>query len=175
MRTQVPSLASLSGLRIRHCGAGCRCGLDPELLWLQCRSAVVALSRPLAWEAVDTALKRQKKKKKKKIEVCSSVNALLIKSTWEFIRKGKCWFLTQTYQIRNSGDGAQKSYSNKIFKWCPWTGSLGTALRLTGSHYFILWRNPGGSEPIQGHSSFLSKPLILWLSYFGQDGGSEAI
>ena len=46
------------------CGVGLRCGLDPELLWLWHRPALI---RPLAWElpyAVDEALKRQKKKKK---------------------------------------------------------------------------------------------------------------
>ena len=54
-----------------RCGVGCRCGLDPELLGLWCRSAATALIRPLAWEppyAISMALKRQKdtttKKKK---------------------------------------------------------------------------------------------------------------
>ena len=28
------------------CGVGCRCGSDPELLWLWCRPAAVALIRP---------------------------------------------------------------------------------------------------------------------------------
>ena len=47
------------------CGAGCRCGLDPELLWLWCRLAATALIQPLAWEppyASGSALKRQKKR-----------------------------------------------------------------------------------------------------------------
>ena len=51
------------------CGAGCRCGLDPALLWLWCRPAATAPIRPLAWElpyAEGVALKRQKKKKKRK-------------------------------------------------------------------------------------------------------------
>ena len=49
------------------CGVGCRHGLDPALLGLWCRPAVVALIRPLAWEPPDApsvALKRQKEKKK---------------------------------------------------------------------------------------------------------------
>ena len=55
MRTQVRSLASLSGLRIRcrhelSCGVGCRHGSDPELLWLYRRLAALALIQPLAWE-----------------------------------------------------------------------------------------------------------------------------
>ena len=44
------------------CGAGCRCGLDPVLLWH--RLAAVAPIQPLAWEppcAMGAALKRQKK------------------------------------------------------------------------------------------------------------------
>jgi len=32
------------------CGVGCRRGLDPALLWLQCRLADAALILPLAWE-----------------------------------------------------------------------------------------------------------------------------
>ena len=64
---QVRSLASLSGLKIRHCcGVGHRCGWDPELLWLWCRLAATALMRSLAWEppyAKSVALKGQKTKK----------------------------------------------------------------------------------------------------------------
>ena len=33
-----------------RCGVGHRYGLDPALLWLWCRLAVVAPIRPLAWE-----------------------------------------------------------------------------------------------------------------------------
>ena len=43
--------------------AGCRCGLEPVLLWLWCRPAAAALIRPLAWEAqyaTDVALKSKK-------------------------------------------------------------------------------------------------------------------
>ena len=32
------------------CGAGCRLGLDPALLWLWHRLEAAALIRPLAWE-----------------------------------------------------------------------------------------------------------------------------
>ena len=51
------------------CGVGCRCGLDPKLLWLWCRLAATVLIRPLAWEppyAADEALKDNKTKKKKR-------------------------------------------------------------------------------------------------------------
>ena len=47
------------------CGVGCRCGLDPALLWLWRRLAAVALTRPLAWEppqAEGMALKKKKRK-----------------------------------------------------------------------------------------------------------------
>ena len=51
------------------CGIGCRCGLDPTLLWLWCRpvAAAAALIRPLAWElpyAMGVALKRRKEGRK---------------------------------------------------------------------------------------------------------------
>ena len=48
------------------CGVGHRHSLHPALLWLWCRPAAVALTRPLAWEppyAWGVALKRQKTKK----------------------------------------------------------------------------------------------------------------
>ena len=48
------------------CGVGCRCGLDPELLWLWCRPAATALiQQPLAWAppyAASAALGKKKKK-----------------------------------------------------------------------------------------------------------------
>ena len=47
MRWRVPPLASLSGLRIGiavSCGVGCRCNLDPVLLWLWYRLAATALT-----------------------------------------------------------------------------------------------------------------------------------
>ena len=73
MRLRVQSLALLSGLRIRCCrDVGCRCGSDPELLWLWHRLAATAPIQPLAWEppyaagAAREMAKRQKKKKKKK-------------------------------------------------------------------------------------------------------------
>ena len=52
------------------CGVGHRRGSDSVLLWLCCRSAAVALIRPLAWEPshiAGAALKSGKKKKKQKI------------------------------------------------------------------------------------------------------------
>jgi len=53
------------------CGVGCRCGSDPELLWLWCRPAATAPIRPLAWElpyAVGAAQEMAKRQKKKKRE-----------------------------------------------------------------------------------------------------------
>ena len=55
------------------CGVGCRCGSDPELLWLWVRPAAVALILPLAGEPqydAGVALKRQKTKTKKKSTHC---------------------------------------------------------------------------------------------------------
>ena len=49
------------------CGVGCRCGLDPALLWLWCRPAATVLIGPLAWElpyAMGVAQKKAKKYKK---------------------------------------------------------------------------------------------------------------
>ena len=54
------------------CGVGCRCGLDPELLWLWRRPAATAPIRRLAWEcphAIGVALEKAKRRKNKKIGV----------------------------------------------------------------------------------------------------------
>ena len=51
------------------CGVGHSRGSDLALLWLWCRPAATALTRPLAWKppyAVGVALKKDKKTKKKK-------------------------------------------------------------------------------------------------------------
>ena len=48
------------------CGVGCRCGLDPALLWLWCRLVATASTRPLAWEpphAMGAALEKAKRQK----------------------------------------------------------------------------------------------------------------
>ena len=59
------------------CDVGCKRGLDLALLWLCCRPAAIAPTRPLAWEppcAMDVAL--EKEKKKKKIEKGKKENAI---------------------------------------------------------------------------------------------------
>ena len=73
MRLQVPSLALLTGLKIRRCpvscGVGSTHGLDLVLLWLWCRPAAVAPIGPLAWELsypVGAALTSKTKTKQNK-------------------------------------------------------------------------------------------------------------
>ena len=54
------------------CCVGCRHSSDPELLWLWCRPAAVALIWPLAWElpyAASAALKSKKKKRGKMLSI----------------------------------------------------------------------------------------------------------
>ena len=74
MRTQVRSLALLSGLRIRPCHElwyRSQMKLGPALLWLWRRLAATAPIGPLAWEppyVVGVALKRQKETRKKERE-----------------------------------------------------------------------------------------------------------
>ena len=62
MRTQLQSLASLSGLRIHvavSSGVGHRCGSDLALQWLWYRPVAIAPIQPLAWEPMGVALKRK--------------------------------------------------------------------------------------------------------------------
>ena len=68
MRFQVPSLASLRELEIRHChGVGRRHSSDLTLLWLWCRLAAVTPIRPLAWEppCAESGLKSKTNKQTK--------------------------------------------------------------------------------------------------------------
>ena len=96
MRSQVQSPASLSGLRIGiavSCGVGCRRSSEPELLWLWCKLAAVALIRPLAWEspyAAGAALKSNKKKKSTIIKN-TYTSFLLLPSFIEKIQKSFCF------------------------------------------------------------------------------------
>ena len=83
-------MGSGSGVAV-SCGVGCRCGLDPPLLWLWCRLAAAALIRPLAWEppyAVGAALERQKdKKKEREKELRVTARAMLrLKLIWAEMR-----------------------------------------------------------------------------------------
>ena len=72
MRTWVPSLALLSGLRIwvaLSYGVGHRCGSNPALPWLCRKLAVAAPIWRLAWKlscVTDAVLKKKKKEKKRK-------------------------------------------------------------------------------------------------------------
>ena len=72
MKTQVPSLASLSGLRIRRCRE-VWCRSQTQLRFGIAMAVMQANStapiQPLAWEFPHAALKRQKKQKKKNQEL----------------------------------------------------------------------------------------------------------
>ena len=101
VRMQVPSLASHSWLRIWELphaacrGVGCRCGSDPELLWLWGRPAAAAQIRLLAWEipyATGVAIKKKKKKSwlNNRILICSYYSeeaavSWLMKLKWQKI------------------------------------------------------------------------------------------
>ena len=61
------------------CGVGCRCGLDPTLLWLWRRPAVVAPVWPLAWElpcGTGIALKSKTNNQKLEIKKRGCANSL---------------------------------------------------------------------------------------------------
>ena len=92
MRTQVQSLASLRGLRIRlaeSCGIGLRHGFDPALLWLWCRLEAAAPIQLLAWEppyAVDAFLKKEKKIQfKTKNKFFLKLQYILLKITFLYV------------------------------------------------------------------------------------------
>jgi len=56
------------------CGVGHRCSLDPALLWLWCRPAVVALTWPLGTSTCRKwGSEKQKKKKKRSPYMCLSL------------------------------------------------------------------------------------------------------
>ena len=71
MRTEVPSLASISGLRIQHCCA-LQCSSQMQLRFhVDVAVAAAAPIRPLAWElpyAAGWAIKSKKTNKQKKMD-----------------------------------------------------------------------------------------------------------
>ena len=72
-----------SGVAMR-CDIGCRCGSDPDLLWLWCWPVATAPIRPLAWEppyAMGVALEKTKKKKR-------DFPNRIQKESWEKARAG---------------------------------------------------------------------------------------
>ena len=91
-------------------GVGCRCGLDPVLLWLWCRPVATAPIRPLTWEppcAMGVALKRQKDKKK--ILLLKGVNHHL-----SLYRVASCnLFATVTSKITNHSSYHKNKYNNE--------------------------------------------------------------
>ena len=67
----VPALARWvkgSGVAV-SCGAGCRRGSDPALLWLWRRPVATALIQPPAWETPYTLGVAQRNSKKTKIKI----------------------------------------------------------------------------------------------------------
>ena len=73
------SLALVS--RLKRCGVGHRCSLDPALLWLVHGAAATALTQPLDWEplyAMGVALKRQKRQKKTKTKTKKGIYPKII-------------------------------------------------------------------------------------------------
>ena len=65
----IPRPVGWGSIVAMSCGAGHRCGSDPELLLLWRRPAATAPIQPLAWEfpyAAGVALKQDKTKQKRK-------------------------------------------------------------------------------------------------------------
>ena len=81
------------------CGVGCKCSLDPTLLWLWCRPAAAAPIRPLAWEPPYASGITLKSKKKKKITCVKSMTHFKARDTCgqTALRKGGTSLLS--YQL----------------------------------------------------------------------------
>ena len=84
-------------------GVGRRCGSDPALLWLWCRPAAAALSRPLAREppySAGAALKRKRERKKEGGIRCP------VGSFGEFLSKLTQVLWNEVYTAEWSRDGS---------------------------------------------------------------------
>ena len=116
------------------CGVGCRHGLDPILLWLRCRLAVVALIRPLVWEppcATHEALKRKRQRK----------NIALFSAAPSFLHK---WLLSEadgnSAKVRIASEGGNEKKKRprswwvrrrKMFAWRRQQGNNKRKMRNT--------------------------------------------
>ena len=65
----IPGLAQWVKDLAVSCGIGCRCDLDPELLWLWCRPVATPLYAKGA--ALKSVKKKKKKRKKERIKSIS--------------------------------------------------------------------------------------------------------
>ena len=121
-----------------RCGVGCRCGLDPMLLWLWRRPATTALIGPLAWEppcAMGVAQENGKK-----THTHTHTHKLFLETIiWEF-RAGKR--KNPELHVVGSGSepgspcpplaapGEQAALSHGDLGQCGWNRSQGWALGL---------------------------------------------
>ena len=144
MRLRVRSLALICGLRIRHCHQlwyiGCRCVLDPALLWLWHRSAAIAPVQPLALiccRCRPKKTKKQNKNKNKKPLQCDYLSGfllLLVDYSWMVQENNK-----QKWQARITMEEAESA------------------------NWALLYRKQGKSEPISFHLAMVS--IINHVNY----------
>ena len=106
----IPGLAQwvMDPALLLSCGVGCRCGLDPALLWLWRSLVATAPIRPLAWEppyavtAAQEMAKRQKNKQTNKQKKQRTIN----KQTKKHIQssrksKGQNWATSELLEPKN--------------------------------------------------------------------------
>ena len=146
MRTQVQSLALLSGWRILCCHelwCSCRSGSDP--MWLWCRLVATALIQPLTWKlvhAASAALKTNKTKQNPKkrnrhgVPVVAQwltnltgttrlwVRSLALLSGWRILRCRELWCRSQTWLRSGVAVAVVQVRSNSSDS----TPSLGTSM-----------------------------------------------
>ena len=124
------------------CGVGCRCGLDPELLWLWLwhRPVTTALIGPLAWEppyAIGVALEKAKRpKKKKKKDLCSHVIILQMKvslktSSYMFFPLNEVTNSNIFHKMSRHLQWIDESFSNKlaIGSWSGYAARISECLQ----------------------------------------------
>ena len=114
------------------CGIGCRCGLNPTLLWLWHRPTATAPICPLAWEplyGVDAALKKHTKKLWLFLDVSpfpyeEEARRIINTVTWSFYQGPKLIFYLSKWQNWRWAQLWLLSNLSSLSEFRSWTWNL---------------------------------------------------
>ena len=159
MRMRVRSLASLSRLRIRHCGV--RRSSDPAFLWLGCRLAATALIWPLACElpyATGAALKTKQNKSTTTTKRGQITEGLGSRSPWAPL----------VPLLLTLGDGCP----GRGWGECRGYHSMERVQQISSSLQGDVYHSDGGNCT---HPSHPALPVPLYTSFGGRLRGFESV
>ena len=124
------------------CGVGCRCNLDPLLLWLWCRLAAAALIGPIAWEIPYASGAALKSKIKREIRFVVTIGGSLGEGNLD---EGCQNIWTSSYKVaKYRGCNVQRDYIIDTAVCSTWEWILRVLItRKKKIFFFFLWPHWG--------------------------------